>query len=107
MSETNCPDPSYGLVLSFFGLYENFPEECAFVHGVELGALWERMQAGHVAEFESTTHERNRGIIQRAAEASGWEADIKPSGADGWDFTKLRKVRAATTLNPHGLRVVK
>lgn len=103
----DCPDTNYGLVLSFFGLYDNFPEECAFVHGVELGALWERMRAGNVAEIESTTHERNRAVIYRAAEASGWEASIEPTDSEGWDFTKLRKVRDATTRNPHGLRLIR
>lgn len=98
-------ETTYGLVLSFSGLYETMPEEHAFVHGVEFGQLWARMASGAEAEIETTTHEANREVIARAAAAKGWELDCTPSGTPTWDFTTLRKVRAEKP-NPHGLRVV-
>lgn len=99
-------ETSYGLVLSFEGLYPTMPEEHAFVHGVEFGQLWQRMSEGYEAEIETTTHEKNRDVIARAAAAEGWEVECKPSGTPAWDFTTLRKVRAEKP-NPHGLRVIK
>lgn len=98
--------PSYGLVLSFSGLYPTMPEERAFVHGVEFGQIWLRMSSGEEAEIETVTHTENRTVIERAAAAKGWDAEIKPSDVTGWDLTKLVKVRAEK-LNPHGLRVVR
>lgn len=95
----------YDLVLSFSGLYQTMPEEHAFVHGVEFGQLWARMEAGAEAEIETVTHEANREIIARAAAAKGWELERKPSDTPTWDFTTLRKARAEKA-NPHGLRVV-
>lgn len=98
-------ETSYGLVLSFTDLYPTMPEEHAFVHGVEFGELWSRMSSGAEAEIETTTHEKNREVIARAAAAKGWEVECKPSGTPTWDFTTLRKVRVEKS-NPHGLRVV-
>jgi len=96
----------YDLVLSFDNLFQTMPEERAFVHGVEFGGLWHRMVLGAEAEIQATTHTENREVIARAAAAKGWTAESNPSGIEGWDFTKLCKVRAEQP-NPHGLRVVK
>ena len=98
-------ETQYGLVLSFSGLYQTMPEEHAFVHGVEFGQLWFRMSSGDEAEIDTVTHTENRTVIERAAAAKGWEAEIKASDVTGWDYTKLKKVRAEK-LNPHGLRVI-
>lgn len=98
-------ETSYGLVLSFFGLYPTMPEEHAFVHGVEFGGLWARMSSGAEAEIEATTHEANREVIARAAAAKGWEVECHSSGTATWDYTKLRKIKSERG-NPHGLRVV-
>ena len=106
MSEDNNSEATFGLVLSFSGLYPTMPEEHAFVHGVEFGQLWHRMSSGDEAEIETTTHTENREVIARAAAAKGWEVECTPSGTPTWDFTKLCKVRAERP-NPHGLRAVK
>lgn len=98
-------EAGWGLVLSFSGLYQTMPEEHAFVHGVEFGQLWHRMSSGAEAEIETATHTENRTVIERAAAAKGWHAEIKPSDVPGWDLTVLRKVRAER-INPHGLKVV-
>lgn len=106
MSEIDQPEEtSYGLVLSFTGLYESIEEEHAFVHGFEAGKIWTRMKSGLEAEIEATTHAVNRVVIERAAIADGWVCEIKPTGTEGWDYINLRKVSAAK-INPHGLRVV-
>ena len=96
---------SYGLVLSFEGLYPTMAEERAFVHGFAFARLWDRLCSGKEAEIEETTRVENRTIIGRAAAAKGWELEVKPSGTPGWDYTTLRKVRAER-VNPHGLQVV-
>ena len=103
MSDDN--ETTYGLVLSFRGLYATMPEEHAFVHGFEMGGLWHRMENGTEAEIGITTHEANREVIARAAAAKGWELECKPSGTPTWDYTTLRKTKAEKP-NPHGLRVV-
>ncbi len=103
---SDSPDVGYGLVLSFAGLYPTMPEEHAFVHGVELGKLYEQMTAGLVAEIETVTHAENREIIARAAASLGWELECTPSEVAGWDLTKLAKTRVSRP-NPHGLRVAK
>lgn len=97
---------SYGLVVSFSGLYQTMPEEHAFVHGVEFGRIWHRMSSGAEAEIEETTHVENRTVIERAAASQGWHAEIKPSGTLGWDYAKLTKTKTLDRPNPHGLRVV-
>lgn len=97
---------TYGLIVSFDGLYPTMPEERAFVHGFEFGQIWWRMSEGMVAEIDTMAHTENREAITRAAAAQCWALTVEPTGTEGWDFIKLRKVRAATA-NPHGLRVVK
>lgn len=100
-------DTTYGLVVSFSGLHPTPEAERAFVYGVEFGMLWSRMRSGKEAEIETTTHEANRVVIERAAAAEGWHLDRQPSGTPTWDFTKLTKAKALDRPNPHGLRAVK
>jgi hypothetical protein len=99
------PEGGYSLLLSFEGLYPSMEEEHAFVHGVEFNEIWRRMRDGKEAEIETATHVENRKIICRAAASQGWDAEIAPSGIEGWDTTKLRKVRPERH-NPHGLRLI-
>ena len=98
-------ETSYGLVLSFSGLYENMPEEHAFVHGVEFGGLWARMKSGDEAEIDATAHLANKTVIERAAVSQGWDLECLDAGDGCWMTIKLTKVRSERT-NPHGLRVV-
>lgn len=103
---SDAGETTYGLVVSFAGLYPTMAEEHAFVQGVEFGQLWHQMSAGREAEIELTTHEANREIIARAAAAKGWELESKPSGTPTWDYTRLTKKKALDRPNPHGLRAV-
>lgn len=102
----------YGLVFSFSDLPFGETTEHAFVHGVELGQLWQRMRSGSEAEIEGTFHAINRTAIERCAAADGWEVEFKDatdeSGAsyNEWLFAALKKVAVAPP-NPHGLRVVR
>jgi hypothetical protein len=99
-------ETTYGLLLSFKGLYPTMPEDNAFCHGVEFGEILHRMRSGTEAEIKKTTYAANRTVVERAAASQGWEVEFLPSGVEGWDFTKLTKVKAERA-NPHGLRVVK
>ena len=96
---------TFGLVLSFSGLYQTMPEEHAFVHGVEFGGLWAAMTAGQAAEIEKTVHTVNREIIERAAVSQGWVAEFKTTTIPEWLECTLTKTASAKP-NPHGLRVV-
>jgi hypothetical protein len=89
-------------------LVVSFPDQSAsFVHGFEAGAAWEKMKRGDVAELELTTHAENREVIRRMADNLGWSVEIKESGTEGWDFTRLTKTGTSRErTNPHGLHVV-
>jgi hypothetical protein len=103
--ETPDDTASYGLVLSFSGLYQTMPEEHAFVHGVEFGGLWARMWAGTEAEIEETVHATNRQIIERAAASQNWTCQFKLTDYPEWQVVAMTKCGVAKN-NPHGLRVV-
>ncbi len=96
---------SYELVLSFSDIFPTMAEERAFTHGFAFAGIWQRMRSGNEAEIEETTRIENRTIIARAAAAQGWELVVEPTDVDGWDTTKLAKVRSERS-NPHGLRVI-
>lgn len=86
----------WGLVLSFSGLDYGKNTEHAFVHGFEVGQIWERMKSGREAEIEATVHSINDEVFRRAAAADGWNIEITPSDADGvavpgWSDVKLTK----------------
>lgn len=104
-------DHSWGLLLSFSGLYPTMPEEHAFVHGFEFGEIWTRMRGGHEAEIEGTFHTANRTILERACAAGGWNIEIDGCTDESgktygeWMTVKMQKAKAASA-NPHGLRVV-
>lgn len=99
-------ETSYGLVVSFSGLYLTDAEEHAFVHGVEFGRLWHRMRSGQESEIDETVHAANRAVIERAAASQGWEVEFTDTGEPTWLFASLRKVKPGSQ-NPHGLRVVR
>jgi hypothetical protein len=99
-------ETTYGLVVSFAGLYPTDAEEHAFVHGVEFGRLWHRMRSGEEAEMEETVHAANRAVIERTCASQGWIAEFRETGEPSWLFVTLRKVKAERR-NPHGLRAVK
>lgn len=105
MADITESETTYGLVVSFAGLYPTDAEEHAFVHGVEFGRLWHRMRSGAEAEIEETVHTANRAVIERTCASQGWEVEFKDTGEPSWLFATLRKVRAEKP-NPHGLRVV-
>lgn len=96
---------TYSLVLSFGGLYPTMAEEHAFTHGFAFAEIWQRMRSGQEAEIIETTISANREIISRAAASQGWQLVVEPTDVEGWDTTKLTKVRAERS-NPHGLKVV-
>lgn len=106
MAEITERDTTYGLVVSFAGLYPSDAEERAFVHGVEFGRLWHRMRSGQEAEMEATVHAINRAVIERACASQGWSAEFRDTGEPSWLFVTLRKVKPERR-NPHGLRSVK
>jgi len=97
-------ETTYGLVLSFDGLFPTSEQERAFVLGYEFAKVYEKMRAGNDAELAETVHIENRTIIERACAAEGWQMEVS-SEDDHWLGVVLRKVRGAKT-NPHGLRVV-
>jgi hypothetical protein len=98
------------LVVSFSGLYPTMEQEHAFVHGVEYGMLWNRIQSGQEAEIEGTFHVSNRTVIERTCASQGWDVEFSKCEAEGqsfdeWLFAKLTKKKAAIH-NQHGLRIV-
>lgn len=101
----------YGFVLSFNGLPFGETTEHAFVHGFELGQLWQRMRSGTESEIEGTFHAINREAIERACAAEGWSVTITDATDetgkiyDTWVVVKLTKATRARS-NPNGLRVV-
>ena len=103
---------NFGLLVSFRDLPFGETTEQAFVHGMELGQLWQRMRSGQEAEIDGTFHSINRTAIERCAVADGWDVEFRAAtdetgqSYDGWLFASLKKVANAKT-NPHGLRVVK
>lgn len=106
MAEITEQETSYGLVVSFAGLYPTDVEEHAFVHGVEFGRLWHRMRSGAEAEIDETVHAANRAVIERSAASQGWDVEFRDTGEPTWLFVALRKTRSEKR-NPHGLRAVK
>lgn len=102
MSEPSDDPATYGLIVSFTD------KSASFTHGFEAGQIWGAMNYNNVAELELVTHSVNREVIARMCDAEGWEIEeMVPSDVDGWDFTKLRKTKAARVKpNPHGLRIV-
>lgn len=97
----------WGLVLSFSGIDFGDNTEHAFVHGFEAGQIWQRMVAGHEAEIDTTCHKANRTLIERAAAAQGWSADIEDVPGCGDHYIRVRLTKTAPAKhNPHGLRVV-
>jgi 1,4-alpha-glucan branching enzyme len=98
-------DEPYGLVLSFTGLEFGETTEHAYVHGFEMGQLWQRMRGGHEAEIAECFHASNRVAIERAATSQGWMVEVTPTEYAEWIDVKLTKAKPATS-NPHGLRVV-
>lgn len=101
--DTNAWKP----LVSFAGVDYGENTEHAFVHGVEFGMLWQRMQAGTEAEIQMTVHDINRTVIERACAADGWGVTFAPTEppTPGWLVIKAVKQRAARD-NPRGLRVV-
>lgn len=102
---------AWGIRLSFAGLPFGENTEHAFVHGFELGALYEKMTAGAVAEIEQTVHTINLEAIRRACAAEGWSMTEDACTADGqaiegWTNVKLTKA-AAAKHNPRGIRVIR
>lgn len=91
-----------------FGLIVSFPDQSAsFVHGFEMGQLWQRMEHGAEAEITATVHDENREVIVRSADALGWSAEIRTSSVFGWAEATLVKRRPSRLRpNPHGLRIV-
>lgn len=83
------------------------PSPC-FVHGFEAGQLYEHMlNPASPSEIERTTHVENREVLERIAVAKGWRLERMPSGIEGWDYTKLTKIKPPSERpNPHGLRIV-
>jgi len=99
-------ETSYGLVLSFSGLDYGASAEHAFVHGFEVGQIWQRMRSGAEAEISAMIHTINRVVIERAAAADGWDCEITTTSIPEWSEVALTKRRAAMA-NPHGFQVVK
>lgn len=97
---------SYGLVLSFGGLDFGETTEHAFVHGFELGQIWQRMESGAEAEIEVTIHTINVEALRRAAAADGWSIDVRTTEIDEWSRATMTKGKSLDRANPHGLRVV-
>lgn len=53
----------------------SFPDQTAnFVHGFEAGMIWQRMRAGEQHIDAITVHAENREVLQRMADAEGYEA---------------------------------
>ena len=104
MSDDTDGEETYGLVLSFDGLFATYEQERAFVLGFEFARVYGKMRAGDEADLTETVHVENRTIIERACGAEGWAMDVQ-SEDDCWLGIALRKVKSAK-LNPHGLRIV-
>ncbi|MEO1206415.1 MAG: hypothetical protein AAFV45_08780 [Pseudomonadota bacterium] len=98
---------SYGLIISFAGLHKTDAEEIAFVHGVEFGGIYGRMNSDNENEIEETVHAANRIAFERAAAAMGWDVTFEATTppTDEWLEMSAKKVRPARR-NPNGLRVV-
>jgi hypothetical protein len=75
---------SYGLLVSFSGLYPTQVEEHAFVHGHETGEIWADLKRGVAAE--RTVHAENQTVLERMAVALGYAVEFAPTSppVDGW-----------------------
>lgn len=98
----------FAMVMSYAGLPFGDDPEHAFVNGVEIGMLWNRMESGTEAEIDGTFHAANREAVERACVALGWTCEIVAatdetgSPCDGWIFAKLTR----TQEKPPKFRVI-
>src|SRR5579864_3843583 len=88
-------------------LVVEFPDQSpSFAHGVEVGKLWQRMDAGTVAEFECFTLAENREVLRRIADYLGWIIEHRWAPVEGWDDSVFKKVAPrGRRHNPQGLHI--
>lgn len=93
---------------TFQRLLVAFPDQSeSFALGFEVGQLWQMMSSGQFSIVERVTHANNREVIRRVADHLGFSVTMIPSDVEGWDCTRLCKVRPERERpNPYGLRVV-
>jgi hypothetical protein len=70
-------ESAYRLLVSFSGLYPTMPEEHAFVHGYEAGAIFAEMKRPDTLALERTVHARNVEVLRRMCAAEGWAVEFQ------------------------------
>ena len=90
-------ETGWNLVVSFDGR----PDACAtcgdqqFVLGVEVGTLLARLET-RPANWRGTYHAANRMMIERVAQARGYEAKVEASSDPAWLFIDFAPVESST-----------
>lgn len=90
-------DIEYQPIVSFEDREDACPacEDKEYVIGFEAGLLYARLEAKPL-EFGGAYHSANRVVLERIADARGYDAAFVPSGTEGWlfgTFTRRPPVR--------------